>query len=117
MGGQGSFFKLTDAHFNRGESIVQGETPAGTKFAALHLIERATNRVDIATISQSYRETHIALLDHRDGSQWTITLLWIDPFRLLQSSNLVAHNAEEAAQFIREVMSDRQREFALSPKP
>ncbi len=115
-GGQGSFFKLTDAHFNRGESIVQGETPAGTKFAALHLTERATNRVFIATISQSYRETHIALRGG-DGSRWTITLLWIDEFRFLQSSNLVANNAEDAAQFVREVRSDRHREFALSPKP
>ncbi len=107
-------FDLTDAHFNRGESIVQGETPAGTKFASMRLTERATNRVFIATISQTCRETHISL-GGGDGSRWTITLF---PFRPNSDiSDLVAYNAEEAAQFIRAVRSDNQREFALSPKP
>jgi len=107
-------FDLTDTHFNRGESIVQGETPAGTKFGGLRLTERTTNRVFIATISQSRRETHIAL-GKDDGSRWTITLFPFCPNS--EITDIVAFNADEAAHFISQIFNGQHNEFIQSTKP
>ncbi len=107
-------FELQESYFNRGESIVQGETPAGTKFAAMRLTQRSTNRVFIATIKQLYRETSISLGGH-DGSIWHVSLFPFLPNS--QITDITAHNADEAAEFARTLCSGQHQEFVLSPKP
>jgi hypothetical protein len=107
-------FDLQESYFNSGESIVQGETPAGTKFAAIRLTERSTNRIFIATIKQLYRETHIAL-GEIDGSKWHVSIFPFLPDS--QITDITAHNADEAAEFARTLCSGQHREFVLSPKP
>ncbi len=60
--------KIRDHYFPRGEWRIQGEDPAGRKFLAFRLKERASDVVYIATIHQASRETALGFTGH--GAVW-----------------------------------------------
>jgi hypothetical protein len=101
------YLKLGDGYFNRGESIVQGEDPAGRKFAAMRLVDTA-GRVRIATIHQRYRETCIIPYSGAGGSMWTTNFH--------DGREMVRPATDDAVEFIQRIR-DRQHELTLAPKP
>ncbi len=107
-------FSVRDECFSRGESIVQGETPAGTKFAAMRLTERTTGQVFIATMHQLCRETCIRP-SSSDGSVWTLNFFPFLPGSRI--TNILAYNTEDAASFTCKVREGRDARFVLTPKP
>lgn len=100
------YIKLSDTHFNSGESIIQAEDPAGRKLVALRLTHRASGAVYIATVHQRMRETCIHHM-FRDGSRWTVNF----------SPDLVAPEIDHPARFIHALRDGRNEMFALTPKP
>jgi hypothetical protein len=96
------YLRLDDAYFNRGESIIQGEDPAGRKFAVMRLVD-AAGQVRIATIHQRYRETCIPR-----GSMWTTNFYG--------GSEMVPPNTDAAVEFIQKICA-RRHELTLAPKP
>jgi hypothetical protein len=102
------YLKLGDGYFDRGESTVQGEDPAGRKFIAMRLADRA-GRVAIATIHQRYRETTILSYGHGDGSMWTTNFNG--------GIEHVQPDTNHSVEFIQKVLGHRHELFTLAPKP
>jgi len=96
------YLKLKDNLFQRGQWLVQGEDPAGRKFAAMRVIDRTNGQVHVYTVHQRYRETCM------DGGIWTTN---ID-----DDSQMVRVGTNHACKFIKQICTSRHERFSIAPK-
>ncbi|MBS0603447.1 MAG: hypothetical protein JSS60_00250 [Verrucomicrobia bacterium] len=100
------YLALGDEYFRGGDWVVQGEDPAGRKFALLRLADR-TGRIVTATVHQRYRETCINRISS-GGSLWAVN------FNGREGGDA---NTDRVADFVQQVRTMRHGEFTIAPKP
>lgn len=103
------YLKLGDQYFSRGQSVVQGEDPAGRKFVLLRMADR-TGRIVTATIHQRYRETCISR--HGEGGGLWVSNLPAGYF----SIDFIELGVDNVAEFIQKLRTHQHRDFTLTPK-
>lgn len=102
------YLKLGDQYFARGQSFIQGEDPAGRKFASVRTINRRNGQVHVFTCHQRYRETCISRWNP-DGGFWTTN---ID-----DDTEMVRVGTPYTLEFIEKIRASRHERFSIAPKP
>ena len=100
------YLKLGDQYFHRGQWAVQGEDPAGRKFAAMRVTDRTNGQVHVFTVHQRYRETCITA--NGGGSVWTTN---ID-----NDQQMVRVGTQSACEFIQKLRASHHERFTIAPK-